>query len=108
MGLIREAFTACVPLLTMLFNLVGILGAWLVCVKFMGLDGGVFIDKVRWYVDVVDIRQGLIKALIFGFTIALIACRQGFFAEAGRPASGGQPTARSSRVRCPSSSSTTS
>lgn len=72
-----------VPLLAMLFNLVGIFGAWLVCVKFMGLDGGVFIDKVRWYVDVVDIRQGLIKAFIFGFTVALIACRQGFFAEGG-------------------------
>ena len=72
-----------VPILTMLFNLVGIFGAWIVCVKFMGLDHGVFVDKVQWFVDAADIRQGLIKAAVFGFTVSLIACRQGFYAEGG-------------------------
>lgn len=72
-----------VPILTMLFNLVGIFGAWLVTVRLMGLDHGVFVDKVRWFVDAADILQGLIKAAVFGFTVALIACRHGFFAEGG-------------------------
>ena len=72
-----------VPLLTMLFNLIGIFGAWLVCVQFLGLDPGVFEDKVRWFVDTPDLRQGIIKALVFGFTITLIACRHGFYAEGG-------------------------
>lgn len=77
------AGTIMVPLLAMLFNLIGIFGAWLVCVQFLGLDSGVFIDKVRWYVDGPDLRQGIIKAAVFGFAISLIACRQGFYAEGG-------------------------
>ena len=72
-----------VPILTMLFNLIGIFGAWLVCVKLLGLDHGIFVDKVEWFVDAQDLRQGLIKAAIFGFTVSLIACRQGFYAEGG-------------------------
>jgi len=82
-----------VPILTMLFNLVGIFGAWIVCVKFMGLDPGIFIDKVRWFVDASDISQGLIKASVFGFVISLIACRHGFYASGGA-AGVGQATTR--------------
>ncbi|MEM9190828.1 MAG: ABC transporter permease [Myxococcota bacterium] len=72
-----------VPILTMLFNLVGIFGAWLVCVQFLGLDPGIFVSNVRWFVDAPDIRQGLIKGVIFGIAITLIACRQGFHASGG-------------------------
>src|SRR5690606_34702847 len=72
-----------VPILTMLFNLVGIFGAWLVCVHLLGLDPGIFVDKVRWFVDYADLRQGLIKAAVFGFAITLIACRHGFYAKGG-------------------------
>lgn len=72
-----------VPILTMLFNMIGIFGAWLVCVQLLGLDHGVFVDKVRWFVDAPDLRQGIIKAAVFGFTVSLIACRHGFYAEGG-------------------------
>ncbi len=82
-----------VPLLTMLFNMVGIFGAWLVCVQILGLDSGIFIDKVRWFVDVSDLRQGLIKAFAFGLTISLIACRHGFYAKGGAAGVGRATTA---------------
>lgn len=72
-----------VPLLTMIFNMVGIVGAWIVCVRLLGLDQGVFIDKVCWFVDVPDLMQGMIKAAAFGLTVSLIACRQGFYAKGG-------------------------
>jgi phospholipid/cholesterol/gamma-HCH transport system permease protein len=88
------AGTTMVPLLTMLFNLVGIFGAWFVCVTVIGLDSGIFVDKVRWYVDASDISQGLTKAAVFGFAVALIACRQGFYASGGA-AGVGQATNRS-------------
>ena len=87
------AGTLMVPILTMLFNWVGIFGAWIVCVKILNLDPGIFVDKVRWYVDAKDITQGLIKAIFFGFTITLIACRQGFYASGGA-AGVGQATTR--------------
>jgi phospholipid/cholesterol/gamma-HCH transport system permease protein len=72
-----------VPVLTMVFNLVGIFGAWLVCVKLLGLDHGIFVDKVRWFVDAPDLAQGFAKSLVFGVTVTLIACRHGFYAKGG-------------------------
>ena len=72
-----------VPILTMLFNIVGMIGAWLVAVKMLGLDPGIFIDRMRWLVDWEDVQQGLIKAAVFGLVVCLIACRQGFYADGG-------------------------
>ncbi len=71
------------PILTMIFNLIGIFGAWIVCVQLLGLDHGVFVDKVRWFVDAPDLRQGMIKAVVFGIAVSLIACRHGFYAKGG-------------------------
>jgi len=83
-----------VPILTLLFDVIGMFGAYLVGVHLMGLDPGVFLERMRWLVDWDDVRQGLIKAAIFGFTISLIACRQGFHASGGA-AGVGQATNRS-------------
>lgn len=74
---------AMVPVLTMLCNLVGVAGAFFVSVNLQGLDPGVFMDRVTWFVDASDLMQGLTKAAVFGFTIALIACRHGFYATGG-------------------------
>ena len=71
------------PALTIVFGGVGMVGAYLVCVGMLGLDPGIFLDKVSWFVDARDIAQGLFKALVFGIVISLIACRQGFHAEGG-------------------------
>ena len=72
-----------VPVLTMLFNIVGVFGAFFVAVRLLGLDPGVFMDRLRWLVDWDDVSQGLIKAMVFGIAVSLIACRQGFYAEGG-------------------------
>ena len=72
-----------VPVLTMLFNVVGVLGAFFVAVALLGLDPGVFMDRLRWLVDWDDVSQGLIKSMVFGVAVTLIACRQGFYAQGG-------------------------
>jgi len=72
-----------VPVLTMLFNVVGVFGAFVVAVSVLGLDPGVFMDRLKWIVDWEDVSQGLIKAMVFGIAITLIACRQGFYAKGG-------------------------
>ena len=72
-----------VPVLTMLFNVVGVFGAFVVAVSLLGLDPGVFMDRLKWLVDWEDVSQGLIKAMVFGVAVTLIACRQGFYAEGG-------------------------
>lgn len=72
-----------VPILTLLFNVIGLCGAYLVCVKMLGIDPGVFVGRMQWLVDWPDVLQGLTKATVFGGTISLIACRQGFYASGG-------------------------
>jgi len=72
-----------VPVLTMLFNVVGVFGAYFVAVSLLGLDPGVFMDRLRWLVDWDDVSQGLIKSMVFGVAVTLIACRQGFYAKGG-------------------------
>lgn len=71
------------PLMAMLFNLVGLAGAWFVCVVLLDLDPGIFVDRVLWFTDPTDVTQGLIKAAVFGIALCLIACRQGYYARGG-------------------------
>ncbi len=72
-----------VPILTMLFDIIGMIGAYGVGVGMMGLDPGVFLGRMRDLVDWDDVQQGLVKAAVFGTAISLIACRHGFFASGG-------------------------
>ena len=72
-----------VPVLTMLFNVVGVAGAFFVAVALLGLDPGVFMDRLKWLVDWDDLSQGLIKAMVFGVAVTLIACSQGFYEKGG-------------------------
>jgi phospholipid/cholesterol/gamma-HCH transport system permease protein len=69
------------PLLTMIFNAVAIYGAYLVGVKWLGLDGGIFWSNMQSSVDFrADVVNGLIKSLVFGAAVTWIAVAQGFFA----------------------------
>ena len=72
-----------VPMLAMLFNCVGMLGAFLVAVGIQNVDRGVFIENARWLLDANDILQGVVKAFIFGGTLTLISCQQGYHASGG-------------------------
>jgi phospholipid/cholesterol/gamma-HCH transport system permease protein len=71
------------PLLDMVFFLIGMVGAYISAVIILGVDSGQFLENFKWYVDPVDITQGLIKSVVFGLTTALIACFQGYNATGG-------------------------
>lgn len=72
-----------VPLLCILYSCVGMLGAWLVAVQLLGVDPGTFIANIEKYLVVKDFFMGEVKAATFGFLIATISCRQGYFASGG-------------------------
>ena len=71
------------PILALLFFVVGMGGAWLVAVVFQGVDQGQWIANLRDIVDLIDVAQGLIKSVFFGFMVALVGCYQGFNATGG-------------------------
>jgi phospholipid/cholesterol/gamma-HCH transport system permease protein len=72
-----------VPVLALLFFLIGLGGAWIIGVYMLSLDPGIFADRIRTMIEPNDLIQGLIKALVFGFAVTLIACRHGYFASGG-------------------------
>lgn len=77
------AGTIMVPMLAMLFNVVGMVGAFLVAVELQNVDRGVFVERTKWLLDPNDLTQGIVKATIFGCTLTLIACYQGYNASGG-------------------------
>jgi phospholipid/cholesterol/gamma-HCH transport system permease protein len=67
------------PLLACVFNALGILGAHLVGVSWLGLDNGTFWGNMTASVDVwKDVVNGVWKSTAFGAVIALIATFQGY------------------------------
>jgi phospholipid/cholesterol/gamma-HCH transport system permease protein len=71
------------PLLCVLYGSVGMVGAWVVAVRWLGVDPGVFIANIERYIVLKDFWMGVIKASVFGFLISSISCNQGFYAKGG-------------------------
>jgi phospholipid/cholesterol/gamma-HCH transport system permease protein len=71
------------PILVLIFFIVGMGGAYLVAVVNMGVDHGQFIYYIKEFLQPLHVIHGLIKAVIFGFTVVLIGCYQGFHAKGG-------------------------
>ncbi len=77
------ACTVMVPLLTMLYDYVGVVGSYVVGIYLLGINEGPFMHRLYYYVDADDIWSGLIKAAIFGFLIAAISCYMGYHTRSG-------------------------
>ncbi len=86
------AATLTMPMLTMTYNVIGMMGAWLVGVGYLGIDDNVFWTRVWLYVDPDDILTGLIKASVFGLIIAAVSCYRGFHAGGGAEGVGNATT----------------
>jgi phospholipid/cholesterol/gamma-HCH transport system permease protein len=70
------------PLLAALFSTLGVFGAYLVGVKLIGIDAGAFWGNMQAAVDFRrDIVNGVIKSVVFGMIVALIAVFEGYDAK---------------------------
>ncbi len=68
------------PLLAAVFSMVGLYGAHVVGVQFMGVDAGSFWSQMRSAVDLKDINEGIVKSLVFGIACSQIAVYEGYHA----------------------------
>jgi phospholipid/cholesterol/gamma-HCH transport system permease protein len=70
------------PLLAAVFSAMGIIGGWVVGVLMIGVDAGSFWSQIQGGVDVwKDVGNGVIKSVVFGFTVTFVALLQGFEAQ---------------------------
>ncbi len=71
------------PLLTAIFDVIGILGGYLVGVKLLGLSAGTYFSQMKQYIDIVDIEIGLYKSLSFGLIVSWVSCYKGYYTRYG-------------------------
>jgi phospholipid/cholesterol/gamma-HCH transport system permease protein len=69
------------PILTTLFDLIGIIGGYLSGVVLLGLNAGTYFHSIQANVDMKDISDGLIKSVVFALIVATVCCYQGYFAH---------------------------
>lgn len=70
------------PLLAAVFSAMGIIGGWVVGVLMIGVDSGAFWSQIQGGVDVwQDVGNGVLKSIVFGFTVTFVALLQGFQAQ---------------------------
>ena len=69
------------PLLTAIFDFVGIMGGYLTGSVLMGQGSGVYFDAVARGADMYDINGGFTKALVFAAIVVTICSFKGFFAH---------------------------
>jgi phospholipid/cholesterol/gamma-HCH transport system permease protein len=71
------------PVLAVLFSTVGILGAYVVAVRLIGVDDGNFWSIMQNGVDVWrDVGNGIIKSIVFGVICTFVAVYQGYETQA--------------------------
>jgi phospholipid/cholesterol/gamma-HCH transport system permease protein len=69
------------PLLTALFDVIGIWGGWAVGVGLMGAPNGAFFNGIAQNMSGHDIATGVYKALVFGLVVMWVCCYKGYYAE---------------------------
>lgn len=84
--LVAPRVLACIiliPLLTAVADLMGIVGSSLICLHVYQIDSHHYWQHTQDFVKDWDTMTGLVKALVFGAVLSLIACHRGFRAKPG-------------------------
>lgn len=71
------------PIVTVLFDFLGVFGSFIVGRVMFDVDTQVFMQKLEWLVNWDDITKGMLKAACFGFVFSTIACYKGYYAKGG-------------------------
>jgi len=66
------------PLLTAIFDVIGIFGGYVVAVKLLGLNPGTYFSEMKHWVEMQDIIIGVYKAVTFGVLVLWVSCYKGF------------------------------
>lgn len=71
------------PILTLVADIIGVMGGFLVATTFLGYSTGSYIAQTASNFELWDLVSGLLKGVAFGFSISCFGCYHGFHSEAG-------------------------
>ncbi len=72
------ASLVCFPLLTAMFDVIGILGGYLSGVLMLGVNSGVYWARIHDSVEMQDVSGGFAKAVVFALLVAAVSCHRGY------------------------------
>ncbi|MBQ7457344.1 MAG: ABC transporter permease [Desulfovibrio sp.] len=92
------------PLLTALFDVIGILGGYVTGVLMLGINEGVYFYRIEASVLPIDVWGGFVKSLVFALLVTTVCCYQGYTTHLRRdsagPAAVGNATTQAVVVSC--------
>jgi len=71
------------PLLTSIFDVVGVYGGYFVGVGLLGLGRGIYFSQMENFIVMKDILIGLYKAISFGIIVSWVCCYKGYYTDFG-------------------------
>jgi phospholipid/cholesterol/gamma-HCH transport system permease protein len=71
------------PLLVLVADIIGVFGGFLVGTTTLGFNPYGYLDQTQQHLETRDVVSGLVKAGVFGFTVALMGCYNGYQSEGG-------------------------
>lgn len=69
------------PILTALFDLIGIVGGYVSVVIVLGITSNTYFYRVQSSLELKDITDGFIKSIVFAVIVSTVCCFQGYFAH---------------------------
>ncbi len=80
------------PALVLIADIIGIFGGFVVSVYKLGFNPAAYISNTYDFMEPLDVISGLVKAGVFGFTIALMGCYAGYHSKGGAQGVGAATT----------------
>src|SRR5262244_1004748 len=77
------ALVVMTPALTMVADMVGAVGGWLVAATLLNVPSSVYINSAKDALTYSDLIGGMVKPMVFGFIIAIVSCRAGLRTHGG-------------------------
>ncbi len=71
------------PLLVLIADIIGVMGGFIVSTQLLEFNPTVYLKNTLDFVTSWDVISGLIKAIVFGYIIALMGCYYGFYSDRG-------------------------
>ena len=76
------------PLLTAIFNVIGILGGYVTGVLMLGINEGIYFFRIESSVVWADIVGCFAKSVVFALVVVVVCCYKGYFAHMRRDGMG--------------------
>ena len=76
------------PLLTAIFDVIGIIGGYLTGVLMLGINEGAYFYRIASSVTLTDVTGGFVKSVGFGLLVTTVCCHQGYYTHRRRDSVG--------------------